>query len=466
MRILFSKGIIGMSALAVMGLASCTNENDPMGGNGQAAEPGEPTRVTLSLDLNSAPLTRGIVNNNATKEETTITHLNVFIYDKNGVLENAQKILMADLTEVKDKENVYTTKELKATTGAKTVYVGLNMTDDMVAKLKATAAQNLKSTAVKVALNDLTNKTDGFVMFSTQGKNATFVAVNADGILPDANKVAIQVERLASKIAVGCEEEIDNIKQGAAGKIQNLRFVVDNINTQNYFPYAEDTPMDPNMNKDAYKEADFVLVPDFAAVDVNWNDITSKTTDRKTWKSAYSAENVTTDKEMKGITRVVVQGEFIPATLIEKKVEGENQKVTWENKDNSKETTATTFIQLEFAEAGGYAFFAGGTTDDVLKEYMAYKKGAAVDETALTAAKKVYKDGKNYWWITTKEGRGDIVRNNFYQVNITSIWAPGRTDGKFDPNEDDEKVDEETNIEFTVTVAPWNLMKQDAELRP
>lgn len=78
----------------------------------------------------------------------------------------------------------------------------------------------------------------------------------------------------------------------------------------------------------------------------------------------------------------------------------------------------------------------------------------------------MYKDGKNYWWITTKEGRGDIVRNNFYQVNITSIWAPGRTDGKFDPNEDDEKVDEETNIEFTVTVAPWNLMKQDAELRP
>ena len=92
MRTLFSKGIIGMSALAVMGLASCTNENDPMGGNGQAAEPGEPTHVTLSLDLNSAPSTRGIVDDNATKEETTITHLNVFIYDKNGVLENAQKM--------------------------------------------------------------------------------------------------------------------------------------------------------------------------------------------------------------------------------------------------------------------------------------------------------------------------------------------------------------------------------------
>lgn len=448
-----------MSALAVMGLASCTNENDPMGGNGQAAEPGEPTHVTLSLDLNSAPSTRAIVDDNATTEETKITHLNVFIYDKNGVLENAQKIMMADLTDAGN--NVYTTKELKATTGAKTVYVGLNMTDAMVGQLKATAAQNLKSTAVKVALGDLTNKTDGFVMFSTQGENATFEAVGEDGILPAANKVAIQVERLASKIAVGCEEAIDNIKQGAAGKIQNLQFVVDNINTLNYFPYAKGTPMDPNMKKEAYDANDFVVEKDFATA-TGWKAIAPGTADRKTWESAYSAENVTTDKEMMGITRVVVQGEFIPATLIQK------NGTDWENKDNSTADPAT-FIQLEFAEAGGYAFFAGGTTDDVLKEYMAYKKGVTadqIDDAALAAAKKVYTDGKNYWWITTKDGRGDIVRNNFYQVNITSIWAPGRTDGKFDQNKDDEKVDEETNIEFTVTVAPWNLKEQDTELRP
>lgn len=453
-----------MSALAVMGLASCTNENDPMGGNGQAAEPGEPTRVTLNLDLNSAPSTRGIVDANATKEETKITHLNVFIYDKNGVLENAQKIMMADLTDAGD--NVYTTNELTATTGAKTVYVGLNMTDAMVAKLKATAAQNLPSTAVQVALGDLTNKTDGFVMFSTQGENATFEALGEGGALPAANKVKIQVERLASKIAVGCEGKITDIQQGAAGTIQNLRFVVDNINTLNYFPYAENTPMDPNMKKEAYDENDFVVEDDFTAADVEWNAITPETTDRETWKSAYSAENVTTDKEMMGITRVVVQGEFIPATLIEKK-EADGQ-VTWEETPN-RNTTPVTFIQLEFAEAGGYAFFADGTTDDVLKEYMAYKKGVAKDNitaTDLTAAKKVYTDGYNYWWITTKNGRGDIVRNNFYQVNITSIWAPGRTDGEFDPDKDNEKVDEETNIEFTVTVEPWNLVEQDTELRP
>lgn len=455
-----------MSALAVMGLASCTNENDPMGGNGQAAEPGEPTHVTLSLDLNSAPSTRAIVDGNATEEEKKITHLNVFIYDKNGVLENEQKILMAELTEVKDKENVYTTKELKATTGAKTVYVGLNMTDAMVAKLKATAAQNLPGTAVQVALGDLTNKTDGFVMFSTQGKNATFEALGEGGALPTANKVEIQVERLASKIAVGCEEEIDDIKQGAAGKIQKLQFVVDNINTLNYFPYAKGTPMDPNMKKEAYDKNDFVVEDDFTATDVEWNEIAPGTADKTAWKHAYSAENVTTDKEMMGITRVVVQGEFIPATLIEK-VDNAGQ-TTWNDKDNSTADPAT-FIQLEFAEAGGYAFFADGTSDDVLKEYMAYKKGVGKDEITdadLAAAKKVYTDGYNYWWITTKEGRGDIVRNNFYQVNITSIWAPGRTDGKFDQNKDDEKVDEETNIEFTVTVAPWNMVEQDTELRP
>lgn len=454
-----------MSALAVMGLASCTNENDPMGNNGQTAEPGEPTHVTLSLDLNNATSTKAIQDDNATTEETKITHLNVFIYDKNGVLENAQKILMDDLTE-EGTDNVYTTKALKATTGTKTVYVGLNMTDAMVAQLKATAAQNLTSTAAKVALNDLTNETNGFVMFSTQGKSATFVAVPEEGGIPEANKVTLTVERLASKIAVGCEDAIDDIKQGAAGKIQNLRFVVDNINTLNYFPYDAGAAKDPNMTKAAYNEDDFVIEDDFAAAD-NWKTITPGTTEKKQWNYAYSAENVTEDKEMQGVTRVVVQGEFIPATLIEKKTTGGDQ-VTWEDKDNSQ-AAAATFIQLEFAEAGGYAFFADGTPDADLKEYMAFKKGVEstdITDDMLTKAKKVYTNGYNYWWITTKEGRGDIVRNNFYRVNITSIWAPGRTDGKFDPDKDDEKVDEETNIEFTVTVAQWHLVEQDTELRP
>lgn len=123
---------------------------------------------------------------------------------------------MAELQDGGD--NVYTTNELKTTTGAKTVYVGLNMTDAMVAQLKATAAQNLPSTAAKVALGDLTSQTTGFVMFSTQGKSATFEAVPEEGGIPEANKVTLTVERLASKIAVGCEDAIDDIKQGAAGK--------------------------------------------------------------------------------------------------------------------------------------------------------------------------------------------------------------------------------------------------------
>lgn len=453
-----------MSALAVMGLASCTNENGPMGNNGQTTEPGEPTHVTLSLDLNNATSTKAIVDDNATEAEKTITHLHVFIYDKNGILENAHKILMADLTDGGD--NVYTTDELKTTTGAKTVYAGLNMTDAMVALMKATAAQHLTSTAAKVALGDLTSEATGFVMFSTQGKNATFEALPETDIIPEANKVALTVERLASKIAVGCTGAIDAIKQGAAGKIQNLRFVVDNINTLNYFPYAAGAAKDPNMTKAAYNVADFVIEDDFATAD-NWKTITPGTADKTQWNYAYSAENVTEDKEMQGVTRVVVQGEFIPATLIEKKTAGGDQ-VTWENKDNSQ-AAAETFIQLEFAEAGGYAFFADGTPDADLKEYMAFKKGveaATITDEMLKAAKKVYTNGYNYWWITTKEGRGDIVRNNFYRVNINSIWAPGRTDGKFDPDEDDEKVDEETNIEFTVTVEPWTLVDQETDLIP
>ena len=100
---------------------------------------------------------------------------------------------------------------------------------------------------------------------------------------------------------------------------------------------------------------------------------------------------------------------------------------------------------------------------------MALKKGVdvtAVDDAMLKAAKKTYINGLNYWWVTVKDNQGDVLRNHYYQVNVTSIWAPGRTDGKFDPDKDDNQIDKETNITVEVTVEPWNLVPFNADLRP
>ena len=104
-----------------------------------------------------------------------------------------------------------------------------------------------------------------------------------------------------------------------------------------------------------------------------------------------------------------------------------------------------------------------------MKEFMAQKKGVAaaeVTDVMLEEAKKTYTNGLNYWWVTVKDNQGDVLRNHFYKVDVTSIWAPGRTDGKFDPDKDDKPIDKETNITVEVTVEPWNFVEFNADLRP
>ena len=78
-------------------------------------------------------------NENADDTETTIENLNIFIYGANGVFEKEHQIAFADLTDAGD--NKYKTKELVATTGAKTIYVGANMTAAMIQTMKATPRQ-------------------------------------------------------------------------------------------------------------------------------------------------------------------------------------------------------------------------------------------------------------------------------------------------------------------------------------
>ena len=126
-RNLFSKVFMTMTATAVMGLASCSNDNDPAGG--QELPQGKATGMQLVLDLGGTA-TRVIKDDNADVTETTIENLNIFIYGANGVFEKEHKIAFGDLTDAGD--NKYKTKELVATTGAKTIYVGANMTQGMI----------------------------------------------------------------------------------------------------------------------------------------------------------------------------------------------------------------------------------------------------------------------------------------------------------------------------------------------
>lgn len=245
---------------------------------------------------------------------------------------------------------------------------------------------------------------------------------------------------------------------------------MDNINKMYYLTYGGvnggNTPAatDANMFVKDYHKNNF----EFAAWDntPEFKNITPNDANKATWKTAYAAENLTTDKFIEGVTRIVVKGQFTPKSGI--KVDGNAPDYTFTNTDNHIAAGADYYM-FNLPEAGGYAFFNKVDGDDDAK-VKAWLKHIGIEDVKLDAVaqtKVLYTKGMNYWWITVDDNRGDITRNKFYRADITSIWAPGRNDGKFDDIKDkNDVVDEETNITVKITVEPWNLKEFNAELRP
>lgn len=469
-RKLFSKVIMTMTAAAVMGLASCSNENTPMGGD--LTPQGEPTSMKLVLDLSGGAYSRAIQDNNATDVEKKIDNLNVYIYDANGIFEKEHILNLANDFE-EGANNVWTTnKVLEATTGKKTIYVGANMTDAMKQIMKANSAQALAKKGVGATLTEITGN-NGFVMFSTVAAGNTLKATDANQAnqIPTENQATVTLQRLAAKIAVGMTANLTDqgVQQGAAGNITDLGFLVDNINKMYYLTYGGvdgniPAATDANMfvkdyDKDNHFEfADWKNTPQFKT-------ITPGTVGKETWNTAYAAENLTTDKVIEGVTRIVVKGQFTPKSGIA--VTGNDPDYTFTETANHI-IAGTDYYMFNLPEAGGYAFFnkTDGDDDAKVKAWLKHIGIADGQLDAVAATKVLYTKGMNYWWITVDDNRGDIKRNNFYRADIKSIWAPGRNNGEFGNDDKGDVVDEKTNITVQITVEPWNMKDFNAELRP
>ena len=176
-------------------------------------------------------------------------------------------------------------------------------------------------------------------------------------------------------------------------------------------------------------------------------------------------KNLTTDKVIEGVTRIVVKGQFTPKSGI--KVDGVAPNYTFANTDGHI-TAGTDYYMFNLPEAGGYAFFnkTDGDDDAKVKAWLKHIGVADANIDDVAATKVLYTKGMNYWWITVDDNRGDIKRNNFYRADIKSIWAPGRNNGEFGNDDKGDVVDEKTNITVQITVEPWSLKDFNADLRP
>lgn len=448
------------------GLTSCSNENDVQMEQ-PGAEKGVPTAMTLTIDMKGVS-TRANQNPNnldpkdfTTADETALKTVDVYIYDtKTGILDHKHPLADTDFTNA---NGVYTSKALTAFTGDKTVYVGLNLTDNMKAVMEKSTLQVLETSAVAEELANMTSTTTGFSMFCPDGVAKTFVEATADQAAN--NKVQISVERMVAKIGIGAKAA--PVQLGAAGTLGALQFVVDNMGKKFYMPY---TQTDPSMTADAWAQADFVNY-DFnnngdpaGAPTATWLNVVQGA-DLTAWATAYSTENYVNDNKLKGMTRVVVKATFIPDVTL-----------TYTLDDTGALTPAAAitanadYYQLDVPGDNKFVFLSALPTEaGVGAYYQAVTGNAYAGADILNDCVKTYTGGNHYWWVTMAEKgqEGNVERNHVYLANIKNISLPGRPDGEFDPEKDkDDELDKETNIEVEVTVLDWYMVEFDADLKP
>lgn len=474
-RKFFSKVIMTMTAAAVMGLASCSNENDPQIPEG---EKGMPTEMSLTLNMNGVQ-TRADQNPDnlpvgsyTTTAETEVKTLHVYIYDvASGLLDNKYDLNRyqangqtetGDIT-YEDATKSYTTKALKAFTGMKKVYVGLNLTTAMKNVLQKSSLQTLNTSAVTEELNNMIG-TAGFSMFSPNGKESNFQ--EATGVdVPAGNKVEMSVERMVAKIGLGAK--VAPTKLGADGTLTDLQWVVDNIGKKFYMPA---TQKDPSMSADVWKAEDFlnnlfVNDNDWAGVKIVWNNLVENT-DRTQWTTAYSTENFVNDNKLKGMTRVVVRGKYTPAQAVTYTLDTQGVLTPAQ----TAITEGSTYYQIVVKGDDKFVFLAAQPDQTGLEAY--YQKvtnQAYPGANIMQECVKTYTNGYNYWWVTMAEKgqEGNVERNHVYLANVNSISLPGRTEGEFNEDKDkDDELDQETNIDITVTVENWAMVTFDANLKP
>ena len=436
-----TKFLILAALAATLGFTACKKD-----GNGIeiSNEEGKATAMQLSLSFPRNVGTRATADPNATNAEAEVKTVDVFIYTGNGTFSSHTPLTAAAFTQGTStgSADVYeytATTKIPTTTGAKSVFVGINLPTSVVNAVKNQPQSALANAVQTMSRADLTG-TSGFAMFSVAPVTKTFV----EGDDP-ANEVTVQCQRLVAKVTVETAASLD--VAAVPGTLSNFKFAINNFNTKLFLLQgAGPAYKDPNWAN--YAAGDFTNAVNGGAGD-EYVDVLSRAlianpgiTD---YKPGYAAENTSEEKGKGEITRATVRAAFIP-NKITTIVSGDLTV-----NDNTNTTPATFYTVTPSVSEGTYFFY-----NETMANTFATEKGV----TALE-----YTNGLSYWHIylnkdprspQTPANRWDVLRNDFYKCNITKISGLGRNTPDIDDPEEKETPNVDTTITVDVEILFWN----------
>lgn len=425
-------------------LASCSKETN-FGGESSVPE-GIPTYASVTVSVNN-PGTRA-TRAASQMGEKEISKVDILIFDKGGVLETYAK----DITPESGTGN-YTAKNIKTTTGEKTVYaVANNLVSGIKQGMTLTAFEQLSYEAAKA--DGVTHKVDvpiakasNFLMF---GKTeATLTEQEPD----TPNKVSLTVTRAAAKSQL----LFKNVQASDSFQPENVAVTFDDASTQ----LAQ---LQPTMYVVAPAQSTGTVTPwddNYTSQAANWIAAREKDFDTNNDSemitvveySHYLSENINATPLMNTTTCMLVRVKATPTT--------------WSD-DGGTQQGSTFYALVKFTSDTDKTF-------ETIDSYYGIYKDEATAQTVLdSGALQADPDKAKYGIVTFTDGycyyrlnlrdmtqatsaaRYSVLRNNFYKVTVTEINNLGwNNPGDLVDPEDKTPVETETSLEVTITVADW-----------
>ncbi len=427
------KYVMLMAAALTMGLSSCSNESDVVD---DTSKEGVKTYASIKF---SSPSTYA-TSHTGTTEESTIKTIDVFIYNSGGFLKDYKHFASTSFAESSPGSGVWETKELMETTsGAKQIYVGINLPAAISTSLSTTNKTLAALTSVAHTITVAQIATDNNFAMGSDVKSATFTPWDGvTGTMPTGNAITVDVKRFAAKFTVEKKNGLA-LTNVDGGTLSDLQFALGQMNLSTYAAQkiVNSTIQDPNHITSTEGEG---LTG--APIATDYSDVN----DAGSFLAAKYAPENTNDNVIAGnLTYVSVSAKFAPANVVtgttgnwnKETPHGTNGKF-W----SIKTTTGNLYFKTD-TEAAAYA-----------AEYL------------IPAANIVeYTSGICYYTVyVNKANNYDVFRNDFYQVTVNEIMGLGdKEEGPVIPT---NPVDLTTKIKVEVKVAPWNLVGEDVNLIP
>ncbi|MBC8986319.1 Mfa1 family fimbria major subunit [Pedobacter sp. N36a] len=432
------------TALAALTLAAC--KKDQKSEVNFKETNGKDARLQLMVSAPKSVFTYAAGDANATDAEMKINTLDVFVYDDGApfTLTSYTHIDGNDIYEADGKTIKAQSIEVK--TGAKQVFVGVNLAQEIVNKLKSNYAN--MNTALNVDMATLVNGDGSVAMFN---ESINRISVSEDQA---ANKITVPVSRLVAKTSVksGQSLMLSNI---SGGNLSELNYTIGQANTKQIVA--------PLVN---FKDANWIAADhtgsDLRLVDISTFiplNVASATVGSQ--NVMYAPENTSKEHQYNQVTYLSVRGKFTPSVLT-----------------GTKPIEANGTFYAVFTNYGVYYF---GSLQEA--QQHADENGGAAPIT--------YSNGYCYYRLYLNpegsvmgEGKYDLLRNVYYNATVTKInglgtpgenqingdtGTPGNPGSPLispdpilptDPITPSKKV----NIEATITIVPWTMHVADYEI--